>query len=860
MKSDITRSTFKRDKHYSGVRMQQGRVQLDADWNEQVDLNAYRLETGTTDMVGLSGAPENHAGFKIDIDPVTRQPKILAAKIRNEKDEEVTILGRYYVDGILCEIEKDIPFTNQPDYPAAALPQPTPDNLGFHLAYLDVWQHHLTIVDDPSLREVALDVTDTTTRTKTVCQVKLLKMKDPAIGITNLCGQKDEWEKLTAERNARLAAHAVPLSTTAGTPSIAASQDDSRSVANQLYRVEIHAPGKTGSAAFKWSRDNGSVVARIKEISNNTIIVFEAPRDDLLAFQPGNWVEVLDEVHELRDGRGILVRLTSQTEGTTLVFDPNTATAPLPNEVGKGKWKVRRWDHVTESDQAATIPTQAFWIPLEDGVEVQFDAGGQYEIGDYWLIPARAITRNVDWPVDQDGNPSFEQRHGIKHHYSRLAILQLQASGWRLDHDCRRIFSPLVDQLNVFYISGDGQETIPGKILAKPLQVGVTNGQRRVAGAPIKFEILPNGQGTLHLSADPNSPAFKTLIVETGTEDDGELEGIAECFWKLDDTNRSQQVKATLRDALDQPVHLPVRFNANLSRASEIAIYTVPACGEAAGAPPSVQSLFRKTIVDDSVTPPKLLWPDLDQDGTATVEDALDALLCHLDANRLPLDSRHEPPDSLCAHDLYPPATTKTIGDAFRALCNIMAKHVGFETPADCGTRQITVQALLQTALAGKWPDFDGDGRVTVKDILNALLCELDADRLPFQHQCKNDLYPASMKSVGDALNTLCENSVTPSGTIAGTFGTLLNPDPEMETKPVVEFTGAEFDKFRIPQVIPTTPKTPPPPPPRTPPNKLSWSYQVAKTGDQEMKYYFNIKKDQPGILGYEIRFVKYNG
>ena len=38
MKGDFTRDTFKKEKHYSGVRMQQGRVQVDADWNEQVDI------------------------------------------------------------------------------------------------------------------------------------------------------------------------------------------------------------------------------------------------------------------------------------------------------------------------------------------------------------------------------------------------------------------------------------------------------------------------------------------------------------------------------------------------------------------------------------------------------------------------------------------------------------------------------------------------------------------------------------------------------------------------------------------------------------------------------------------------------
>ena len=38
MKGDFSRITFDPKKHYSRVLMQQGRVQLDADWNEQAAI------------------------------------------------------------------------------------------------------------------------------------------------------------------------------------------------------------------------------------------------------------------------------------------------------------------------------------------------------------------------------------------------------------------------------------------------------------------------------------------------------------------------------------------------------------------------------------------------------------------------------------------------------------------------------------------------------------------------------------------------------------------------------------------------------------------------------------------------------
>ena len=52
MKGDFSRDTFDSKKHYNRVLMQQGRVQADADWNEQQAITAYREETATKDIIG----------------------------------------------------------------------------------------------------------------------------------------------------------------------------------------------------------------------------------------------------------------------------------------------------------------------------------------------------------------------------------------------------------------------------------------------------------------------------------------------------------------------------------------------------------------------------------------------------------------------------------------------------------------------------------------------------------------------------------------------------------------------------------------------------------------------------------------
>ena len=177
MQGDFSRLTFDPRKHYRGVRMQQGRVQLDADWNEQIDILNYFFETQLKDILGSSGAPQATAGFKITIenndDRQQELPTIAQAhqdsEARNQILPDFSICrGHYYVDGILCENEQDVLFSSQPYYPQARIPSVLKQRC---LVYLDVWQRHITAFEDASLREIALGGIDTTTRIQTIWQV-----------------------------------------------------------------------------------------------------------------------------------------------------------------------------------------------------------------------------------------------------------------------------------------------------------------------------------------------------------------------------------------------------------------------------------------------------------------------------------------------------------------------------------------------------------------------------------------------------------------------------------------------------------------------------------------------------------------
>src|SRR5262245_34912559 len=63
MKGDISRDTFNPAQHFSSVRLQQGRIVTDADWNEQADLTRHRAERQGEDIIGDCAAPLHAAGF-----------------------------------------------------------------------------------------------------------------------------------------------------------------------------------------------------------------------------------------------------------------------------------------------------------------------------------------------------------------------------------------------------------------------------------------------------------------------------------------------------------------------------------------------------------------------------------------------------------------------------------------------------------------------------------------------------------------------------------------------------------------------------------------------------------------------------
>jgi hypothetical protein len=404
VKADLSRKTFDPLNHFSRVLMQQGRVQLDADWNEQAAILLHLIRRLTADVLGPVAAVGS--GFEIGV---------LAAATTAINDVSIAP-GDIYVDGILCELaatpvailnwEKtvitvanwtvdrtsyavgqylllsddaqptiapvisaivhvdsaamaltmDQDFSKQPLNDAIQgrarrlttyltqpdlLPPPTALT-GTQLLYLDVWERLITAAECDEIREVALNGPDTAARTRVVCQIKALPETQLCITQQQLMSELMPWDRGYLRARIQPAQGSTDPCTISPTSSY-------RGPENQLYRVEIHT-GSGGAgvvATFKWSRENGAVVFPIVSISSaqgvTTAVLGNLGRDDRFGLAVGDYVEVQNDATVLGGQAGPLLQVQSIDSAMLSVVLSGTVLATF-NAQPSVHPLLRRWD------------------------------------------------------------------------------------------------------------------------------------------------------------------------------------------------------------------------------------------------------------------------------------------------------------------------------------------------------------------------------------------------------------------------------------------------------------------------------------------------------------------------------------
>jgi Family of unknown function (DUF6519) len=505
MKGDFSRRTFDAARHYSGVLMQQGRVQLDADWNEQLGIQRHRDYTEAEDVIGRCGAPKHDAGFLVQPTP--------------DGKDLVISPGRFYVHGRLCELEST--------HVSATFQSATQ-------ASVSLW--HVDGADFAPNQWLELSASNVAPA------VARVQAANPATRQLTFASSIAAFSAATAFRVRRLMTYltqpdlpnppffsqpnpALPpeLHLPDGTyllyldvwprHIIALDDDHIREKAlggpdtatrvKTVWQLRLWPgpsdgaplPGDTGcqSTVSGWDAatapPTGRLTARTKPAPDTDnpcllppaagylglenqlyrveihrggalgtdTITFKGSRDngsvvksiEKIAGSTDHTVHDTgpDDVLGLANGQWVeqvddVVELHAIARNLfQFQKDPVTGAVTLPFPVDEARHPKLRRWDSTDEVTVPFPPVGDGFIDLEQGIQVRFDAG-RYRTGDYWTILARTVLGDIEWRRDGAGNPVSELRHGIHHVYCRTGVLHVQGGALTVE-DCRPVFPPL---------------------------------------------------------------------------------------------------------------------------------------------------------------------------------------------------------------------------------------------------------------------------------------------------------------------------------------------------------------------------------------------------------------------------------
>ncbi len=463
---DLSRHATEFRKHYKGVRMQQGRVLTDDDFNEAERLDAEDARRVRADVIGPAGSPDD--GFRLDIDAVTNQLMLLA--------------GTFYVGGLRVGLEPAEPFSLQKDWlqqganPGEVLSPAAAERFDF--VWLDVWQQPLSAVEDKELNEVALGGADTSARIRTMRRARVLR----DVGGAD-CGQA--WQQLLTALNTQGTLNdqfeLVPDAKLKIEPDGSAGSSDLCSppvnggylgAENQAIRVQM-----VGNNRFTWGYDNAAPLYRVKLLADDggalrRIHMLNLPKDQAHYILEGQVVELLPWSALLSNGQkagelsGFLAKVTGGYNPDTQDFfidaDPGNDNGVPVKRFGE-RWNLRAdaalieneeppedvyyylrvWNRGADLASPASIGL-APNVPVvlaKTGLQVTF-TGAQLRNNDFWIIAARPETPNqfVPWELSTGRAPQ-----GVRRWIAPLGIIRWQAGVAvpEVVHDCRPTFLPL---------------------------------------------------------------------------------------------------------------------------------------------------------------------------------------------------------------------------------------------------------------------------------------------------------------------------------------------------------------------------------------------------------------------------------
>jgi hypothetical protein len=629
MSGDFTRNTFRPEKAYSAVRMQQGRLFTDADWNEEGDIARDALRRTAASAIGASGFPEDNAGFEIIAAPAAGGLVVgpgeayvdgirimlpaaealalkrsagtgSATKWQVEKGARVAVGDVIVLDGqsiaqgvkVVAPLLPDdggkqifkcaaplSPTDNiqarryrgvdsQPFLPGSVLPT----QAGEYLAYLDVWERPIGAIEDPAIREAAFGGPDTAMRDQVVWQVKLARTADlAAAGALSLPASCESfgpgWTPFGPQPQRGTMAAKAEAAGVADNPCVLPSTGGYRSLENHLYRVEVHNGGTaaSGKVTVKWSRDNAIHRTAYREVDNLVLVVDSTGRDEGTALKKGDWIEVLDEAAILGGRPGHFAKIGA-VDGNRVALDELRAPdAPGTAIAFANLDMLPRPGLIRRWEGGPPVTIAANAWLALERGVSALFGGGRYATQDYWTIPARTIGASIEWPLDPVAGGPALLPPAGVAHHYCALAIATLAPAGWTINSDCRSLFAPLTRLRAFHYLGGDGQEAMPNPLAPAIRIPLEADLRAGYVRGRKPVQGANVRFTVTVGDGRLPNGTKVQIVPTDPE------GVAKLKWSVDATTQTQQVLAELLDSAGQRSQLPILYTANLSRASATA-------------------------------------------------------------------------------------------------------------------------------------------------------------------------------------------------------------------------------------------------------------------------------------------------
>jgi hypothetical protein len=410
MGSDRARVSFDPSRQWRGVVAQQGRVSLEADWNEQGAIAAARDRLTTLDVVGPCASPDG--GYVVTAVPAEGGPS------GSTPGDLIVSAGTLYLGGERLELDAPLTYSSQPDWLNASTDHPlyvepaVPEGDAEELVYLLAAEQEVSAVEDSALADVALGGPDTAQRLRILQHVvRTTSQGDSCASAwseleSTWAAEGYEFDpatmQLTSTTSLLVSFASEP---TAPTPCQPVSTGGYLGAENQLLRVVI-ASVENGVPTIVWGFDDASFLYRVTSASyepesgNTTLTLASAPVDSYHQPVENQIVELLRDAVQLAPddsiaaSSGFIAELAAGYEPTarTLVLKGQPPAGYL--EGATSQLYLRVWQG-TVAAPAGTAITLG-----ETGVAVTLGpSGGPFHAGDFWQFALRPIEPTIVYPA-----------------------------------------------------------------------------------------------------------------------------------------------------------------------------------------------------------------------------------------------------------------------------------------------------------------------------------------------------------------------------------------------------------------------------------------------------------------------------